>query len=259
MQVLSGITKSKFFVSSCQLHEIGDNLFKKYRELGKIPETDKEILILSSFLKSHKTHGAILLLCEKGYGEDSIILCRSILEIYIQMKYILTDTSDERITRYVDYDWVLRKNLFENLKERKELSDIPEERIIEINEKAKNFLVKYNRGNPKFNPRTWSDKNNREMAQEIHEIGLYQFYSSMCTFSHSTSRSLNEFNTNYTKQDNHELISEKYINLALCFAIDCHKKTCLEFNKMFFGGFEDQLSSIEPEIPVIINDSKSTD
>ena len=61
--------------------------------------------------KSYKTHKAVLILCHEHYGTDAAVLSRSLFELMVNMLYILNDTTDYRLERYILHDWVIKKKM----------------------------------------------------------------------------------------------------------------------------------------------------
>src|ERR1700730_2097772 len=59
--------------------------------------------------KSYKTHVSILMLACNGYGEDALILIRSLFELVVNTIFILKDEKGARAQRYFDYHWIIRK------------------------------------------------------------------------------------------------------------------------------------------------------
>ena len=64
------------------------------------PKTPKQFFLLYALAKSHKTQAAILLLSEKGFGQDAGILARSIFESAITALYIAKDETGKIVERF---------------------------------------------------------------------------------------------------------------------------------------------------------------
>ena len=238
------ISSEKLIQSNIALRDIAHRLTQKYQSSGKVPTDNKEMLVLLFLTKAQKTHAAIMLLCSDGYGQDAVVLSRSILELLITIKYILADSTDGRVDRYVSHDWVLRSELYENLKNREELAVIPTEKIQEIKANADAAQKKYG-----YKPYGgWSDKTMYYMAKEIGEESNFNIcYGIQCSFSHSSARSMME----YMKESDGQYVfdagkSERYINPALAMAFDFQKSLCLEADKLFSLGFTEELLQLVP-------------
>jgi hypothetical protein len=62
-----------------------------------------ERAITGMLAKAFKTHRAILLLAERGYGEDAHGLARSLFELAVYAKVIAADESGEMAQRWIDF------------------------------------------------------------------------------------------------------------------------------------------------------------
>lgn len=177
--------------------QISDELDKDKKLIGP-----KDGIISFSLGKAFKTHGAILNLCEEGYGEDATVLVRTLFEIMINNLFILNDKSDDTAYRYLNYDWVLRKKMFDYAKSKPELVEnmnnrkgkIESDRIIkEIEEQYKVVQEKY-----KYKDNNWSTQNIATMAESVGRGDAYKtIYRLQCQFSHSLVRVMND----YAKED----------------------------------------------------------
>jgi hypothetical protein len=67
-----------------------------------------QVMLLFALFKAHKTHRAIVVLCRAGYGEDALVLLRSLLELAIQARYMARDPLGERGERWLAYNAVTR-------------------------------------------------------------------------------------------------------------------------------------------------------
>lgn len=203
--------------------------------------------------KGYKTHGAVLLLCKQGYGEDASILNRSLFDLLINLLFIKADKTDERAYRYFCYDWILRKKMFNYAQGKQLIMDKIQERvnspkpndttINEVEEQAKLVQQKYNYSNS-----GWSDKTLFEMAKEVGRFDAYKtVYSLQCQLDHNASRSMNE----YAKQDSEGGItfdigqSENWVEESLVVAFDFYYSILVAFNSHFKASFESKISDLE--------------
>lgn len=222
-------------------------LVEKYAEARIQPENDKDLLVLVSLAKAQKTHAALMLLAEQGYGEDAMVLCRSVLELLITVKYILADPTDQRVNRYIDHDWIERKELYENLKERQEFSFLSGEEREKLENDLQTGADSAHAKHAGYRAyQGWSDKNMAEMAAEVGEESNFKLcYQIQCGFSHSSSRSINEY---VKKEDGIPAFdagpSDKYVTMVLASAFDFHKALCLVANNFFSLGMEKDIEKI---------------
>jgi len=167
------------------------------KEFNKI--TPKVAFTTFALGKAYKTHGAILLLCKQGYGEDAAILTRSLFDLTITLPYILKDPTNKRVLRYFHYDSIIRKRMYDyvftvstfaKLFKERQLSPKPGDTSIEeVEKQAKLAQKKYNYGRM-----GWSDKPIRQMAEEVGREGVYQtVYYLQSNISHSAARSMNDY------------------------------------------------------------------
>jgi hypothetical protein len=178
-----------------ELRRIADSILGK--EFSKI--TPKVAFTTFALGKAYKTHGAILLLCAQGYGEDAAILTRSLFDLSFTLLYILKDPTNKRVLRYFHYDSILRKKLYDYAKTVPTFIELFEERKIhpkygditieEVEKYAKLVQEKYNYGRM-----GWSDKPIRQMAEEVGRGGAYRtVYYLQSNISHSAVRTMNDY------------------------------------------------------------------
>jgi len=197
-----------------QYYDIISDLRELWLKLLKSDfDKSKEIsqFLIFAMAKSDKTVRSVKILCENGHGEDATILSRSLLELYINTKYILSKNNDNLAKRFFEYDWILREKIIpylsaKNIKENSK-------QIEDIKERAKNFKNQYGIKNKNFS--NWSGKSFLEICKILKlENVYYPAYKIMCSSVHTDSRDIN----NYIKQDlknrNLTLINNKNNNLV---------------------------------------------
>lgn len=172
---------------------IGDTLDEEKKLTGP-----KDAIVSFSLGKAFKTQGAILTLCESGYGEDATTLVRTLFEIMVNIAYIRLDNTDERAYRYLAYDWILRKKMFDYASNKPEIvkkynerkSSIDVEGIIkEVIDQEKIVQNKY-----KYHHNRWSNDDLARMAELVGRSDAYNtVYRLECQFSHSLVRAMNDY------------------------------------------------------------------
>ena len=178
-----------------ELRKIVDDVMDK--EFHKI--TPKVALTTFALGKAYKTHGATLLLCLQGYGEDAAILTRSLFDLSITLLYILEDPTNKRVLRYFHYDSIIRKRMYDyaqtvptfaKLFEDRKLHPKPGDTTIdEVEKYAKLAQKKHNYGRM-----GWSDKPIRQMTEEVGREGDYKtVYYLQSNISHSAVRTMNDY------------------------------------------------------------------
>jgi len=66
-----------------------------------------DVVIYFLFTKNYKTFNALYLLCINSYGQDALILSRSIFECFITLAYISKENSEKRAELFA-FDGVLK-------------------------------------------------------------------------------------------------------------------------------------------------------
>lgn len=141
--------------------------------------------------KACKNHEAIVILAERGYGQDAGILLRSLVNLVINA-YCLANGPVTRLERYMDYDWILRSQAAGVPRSADALARLtPEIRasraalVAEIEKKAREAKQKH-----RYDNRGWSGKNIRDMAKEVGVQNYYDYaYRLLSNLEHSNSRS----------------------------------------------------------------------
>jgi hypothetical protein len=216
-------TFKDFFSFNHQLKLIVDQYLKnEIKNIGP-----KDALAAFTLAKAYKTHSAVMLLCQEGFGEDASILNRTIFELLITLLYVLKDPTDESAYRYYAFDWILREKMFSYVEQKPELLLQLEQRalkpkpgdvlISEVKKMAKKVQAKY-----RYKGYNWSDKSLAEMAKEVNRDGQYKtMYRLSSQHAHSPSRVMND----YVKQTengftNFAGISDNWVEQDLVVAFD---------------------------------------
>jgi len=182
-----------------ELRKIIESVFNKQPK----PKTPKQVFLLYALTKSYKTQAAILLLSERGFGQDAGILSRSIFELAITTLYIVKDDTGKVVERFFDYDWIMRANLYDSVSKDPVLSknakfiegfqkkDSEGDKTEEILKKAEEIKKKYPHIEKNI---SWSDKSFKQMATEVGRLDAYKTaYYLQCNLSHPNSRNMNDY------------------------------------------------------------------
>lgn len=191
---MEGYYKDLFSVNK-KLRELVDIMLDKRTRISG----PKDFFIVFAVGKSYKSHMAITNLCRSGYGQDAAILIRSLFELEIITLYILSDNSDGRIERYNDYDWIIRKDMFEahadnekvmreiELRESKPTKN--QDSVEFVNQRAEEVQNKHN-----YDRYRWSDKTLKGMSEEVGKMNVYNsIYKMQSQLIHSEARAMNEY------------------------------------------------------------------
>lgn len=242
------------------LNEELRQITKRIIDTDTISKSSKDLFCHLMAAKTFKSHEAVLLLCRNGYGEDALILARSLFDLLVTLLYILKDPTDNRINRYLDFDFVATVRLFKQNRLKGKLLDELLNRFTTIGARddhmekilahSKSLVKKYNYG------LTWSDKNIYQMAEEVGRVEAYQtIYKMQCDFAHSNARGLNEYITrqNETEIEIIACPSIRLLKLVLVHAFDMISNSLFQLDKHLIFGVETDLKLIDDKYRISIS------
>jgi hypothetical protein len=217
-----------------QLHDLIDAKL----ELDIAPGDNKDLFTAFAIGKAFKTYEAVGILCRSGYGEDAFMLARTLFELMVTTWYILQDDTDDRLIRYMNYDWVTRKKMYDYVITKDDLlsglnkaieSENKEDTIVEVEAEYKKVMEKYKYG------MGWSDKSIKDMSEAIGRSDLYNtVYSLQCTLGHTNARSMNEY-ISITDEGTILNIGENWdlVRTTLVVVFDCFFHIAKQANERF--------------------------
>ena len=206
-------------------------------------ESDFFIDIFFLLAKSTKTFRAIHLLCDKGYGEDAIILTRSLLENLISFAYISQPQSDEekehraklfrgwliidfrrKIKKLKDAD-PLKPQLEQSLKE----IDLNGNIYANVNKLHQEECQKLKESGKQLNKWSWSCLSLKDMANEIGLLDpyynkVYSFYSQIAHPHPGGSIPYRKLSPNGKEVLIYDAPSSELVEEALVSSFDCYFK-----------------------------------
>lgn len=227
-----------------QLHD----LIEAKLQLDVTGTSDKDFFTAFVLGKAFKTYEAIGVLCKSGYGEDAFMLARTLLEIMVTTSYVLQDETDDRLMRYMNHDWVTRKEMYDYILTNpdllagfhKEIENGRPNTVPEVEEEYKKVMAKYKYRNG------WSDKSIKQMSEDINRLDIYStVYSLQCTIGHTNARSMNEY-INLTEEGVILNIGANWdlVQKTLVVAFDCFLHISKEANNRFGWKIENQLEEL---------------
>jgi len=174
---LSDEIYKELFSVNYELQSMVNTIYEK----GGYPN-NKRNRIASAFLaKSIKTNYAIVKLCKYGYGEDAVILARSIFDILVDLLYMLRFKRDTMLDRYELWDYVIRakmlnvegktRNQKKLIREREKNPKPGDESYVEINRHAQKAKKRF-----KYRSDTWRPHQLNIMAGKV---GMGHAYKTM--------------------------------------------------------------------------------
>ena len=164
-----------------------------------------QAMVIFALGKAYKTHRALLILCQDGYGEDAAILLRSLFELALDARYIARDPSGQAALRWIDYDAVTRYELartvhtdpyFEVHRANAPGGEVvPVDAVEQALEAQRTHKFWANEKNGVLrHPKDWSGISRRQMARSVgwasHYSGLYALTSIL---AHSSVRASDHF------------------------------------------------------------------
>jgi len=223
------------------LNEELRNLVDTKLQLDISGGSNKTFFVAFVLGKAYKTHEVTVLLCKNGYGEDAFMLTRTLFELMVTTAYILQNKSEDRLMRYMNYDWVTRKKMYDYVKTKDALlaslnkaieSGSRENTIEEVEREYKTVMEKYNYRNG------WSDRSIERMSESIGRLDMYStVYRLQCMVSHTNARSMNEYITS-TDQGIILNIGPNWnlVERSLVIAFDCFFHIAKEADRQFTWG-----------------------
>ncbi|MBI4834016.1 MAG: hypothetical protein HY811_04250 [Planctomycetes bacterium] len=233
----------------------------------------KDACCILLFSKSTKTFRAIQCLCnpvDMGYGEDAIILVRSLLENLMSLAYIVKPQNEEEQNRRAELfkNWLIL-DLYNFKKELKECSsmktrlnqeieqiDPAGDRYCEADRLFNEEIKKLKQNGYKTNKYSWSGLSLKWMAEEVGLLELYYkivywHYSQLvhphpgCIDSYITQ--LPDSNINIC-----DMPDSSWIEDALFSSFDCYRQIARLINDTFSFNLGGKLDEIENEFKSLV-------
>jgi len=240
-----------------QFHEKLRSILEPVLDKHPEPTNTKQGFLLYALAKSHKTQTAILLLCEKGFGQDAGILSRTMFELAITALFIAKDKSGKIAERFFDYDWIMRANMYDIVPKKTKFQDKLEERdpdrtiIKEVLQEAKKIKEKY----PGIENFRWSEETFYKMAKAVNRLDTYKTaYHLQCNLSHPNPRNTNDYfvESNGTLEVNADS-DNKWISESLVATFDFFFHTISVWNDEFKFDLESKLDDLAKRFSAKVN------
>jgi hypothetical protein len=177
------------------LHQRFGRLLGETGSLDQAFDSTAKLVASTLLAKAAKTHEAILLLATNGYGEDAIILTRSLFNLAVVISWIFKGPS-QRLDAYAAYDVVSKAKLGRKIVASQSTATI----IPEVYELYQNRRSEWEDGERDFKDQYyskrpgWSGKSIEEMANEVGLGGTYAtFYTLASDIEHSNPASISNY------------------------------------------------------------------
>jgi hypothetical protein len=239
--------------------EFHENEFKILSNKNIKVYSDLDLILLLTLAKTTKTLRSIRLLADNRYGEDSVVLSRSIFENYINIAYILKEDSQRRARIFIG-NGVLQYN--NRLKELDLLKISPKEYTEQFSEeeidKIRRERILYKEDLKKNKTQhfgtDWSFRGISGIAEEVGETNMYKMmYFLACQNSHLDAYGLEK----YGEENNgasifKDIPSLEQVEESLFWSIDYYLKFYGLVEKHFNINISNKLNKFEKKGQEII-------
>ena len=158
---------------------------KRAEEAGKLQDnTAYRTVALTLFLRAFRTLNAIRILCDEGYGEEALVLARSLLNIAIDLGYISMEDSDSPARRWLFFYGIVAREEIHRHPSPDDLSDVAE--VQELGDEIVRRFPAYEKDARKG----WSGLSIREGAQKSNIEARYWYdyvYWDLSSVEHADS------------------------------------------------------------------------
>lgn len=225
--------------------------------------TPRDGVVLFSLIKAYKTHGAILLLINKGLIEDAEMLARTLFDICLLVKLCTKDDSEEMALQYFNFDEVQRSKLYKKVKDNQNFSEVFKDRITNPKEGDEDIDKIINSANElverygKWFKDNWFDKN--KQSEYLGSLQLDHYYKTAFDLQsqliHSTPRSMNRYFKDVGGKiiTNHEP-NDEHAGLALVSAVNMIILIADEYQRHFKYEYQEVMDSLASELKVATTD-----
>jgi|GEM_PF-6286171 len=180
----------KYFDVCIELLEYSEDNIVSINEALRTQELDinyKKLLILL-FTRNTSTFRGTIILCAYGQQTDAHCLLRTMVESYINLKYIQTNR-EPLAKRFLEYGFMNVYQFFEKASREHPEQFLP---LLEWFNAQPNWKEKYLELKTVYpqDQRNWSDKNVREMAEKSNNLDIYPTYRFLSESLHTSLSSL---------------------------------------------------------------------
>lgn len=216
-----------------------------------------EFIVYFLFIKSYLTFKTIRLVCRKGFGFDSGILCRALLENLVNILYISKDPK-ERAELFLKYEAVLKKREMNDVESDKDWLEKKGMRKSILDNKQK-IEREYNLVKHLYTDlrKGWSQKSIREMIAETEKI-LIPVFSILCSLTHPSPYSITDYIEGiWDKEIIPQLYpNDKYLYEILPTSYNIFLQILQKFNEVFNLGQEKKLKEAKVKHDKICDKNK---
>jgi hypothetical protein len=248
----------QLFALNQKLLDLADSITNDLTWINK----PKGHYIAMSFGKGYKTFSAIILLCQNGYGQDALVLARTLFELTVNTYYIFKDPTENRVDRYFGYQSVLRSKAIKHFLKSEESKAVlvakfkerdDGETIESVLKQAEEAQKKYN-----FKKNKWSEDNLADMATEAGLEHIYKtLYKVQNDLTHSTVGGIDDY---LLFEDGHLTVKigsdYKRIETSLFHNIDMFSRLLGQFSLYFSLDKDTELIAFSKELERILKETQ---
>lgn len=127
----------------------------------------KRAVVLYHHTRAINLLRCIAILCEKGNGIEATILLRSLLNLIINLKWLIKENSEDRLLRFAEFDAVYKKLTMDALRQYGSFSKSISEGDFSVHDEQFEVLKsKYNLKRDR-DLYSWSGTSIRKMAEDV--------------------------------------------------------------------------------------------
>ncbi|MFA5007954.1 MAG: DUF5677 domain-containing protein [Candidatus Omnitrophota bacterium] len=158
--------------------------------LENIPaDTRAKQITFFHYIKAISLLDTIQILCRENKANESGIILRSLLNLYINIKWLTLKDINYRMKRYADFE-IISKKIKMALADAKPDDELEKDKSVELNKKFNEIVAKYKLNAQNWKDLTrWSGKSIREMARDVCLLNDYEKIYSYLSFEEHTDPS----------------------------------------------------------------------
>jgi hypothetical protein len=244
-------------------------LYKKYEDLfdfaidaveksleiviGQNLDTLEKAVTLFHYIRASYLLEAINKLCVEGLATEAMVILRSLLNLYINIKWLTSGDSKKRFEKFADFEVVFKKSVIDKILEFGDIQDEIKDDDPAIHDDAfKKVKEKYNlkKGRDFYK---WSGKSIFQMAKDVNLEKEYQIiYGRLSSTEHTGPESVREY---LDDSDIGKIIVRKgprdeNIDMVLLTSLDYYFNVKVIMHKIFYLDWSDK-TKLEQEVTAL--------
>jgi len=199
MTMLSATTLSKKYQNIFDFTKHAIENAPKFLD-GKKANNIERRITLFHFIRATYLLDAIYRLCHEGYATESMVILRSLLNLFINLKWLTFKDSKYRMERYADFEVVFKKLAMNDvIKHGSIWDDIKNEDLTVHDKQFERIMRKYNLKS-RWDFLHWSGKSIYKMAEDVALENEYKIiYGRLSAIEHTDPESVRDYLDNSEK------------------------------------------------------------